>query len=159
MTDVPSAPTPPTDPPAGTPAAKQVVITTATIWRAVAIVLITLATLWGLNQMRSLVMMLAISLFLALALTPGVELSARQTGVAPRRGRRGDLRGRHRGCHRDGRAHRARDRQGRRPDREQRHPVDDQSGRLGVLEARLHIVDKQAYKDGAVTVGEFIKGS
>ena len=60
-------------PPAGPPTVRQVVITTGTIWRAVAIVLVTLAALWGLNQMRSLVMMLAVSVFFALALTPGVN--------------------------------------------------------------------------------------
>jgi predicted PurR-regulated permease PerM len=73
MTDVSSAPAPQSGPPAETPAVQQVVITTGTIWRAVAIVLATLAALWGLNQMRSLVMMLAVSLFFALALTPGVN--------------------------------------------------------------------------------------
>ena len=73
MTDVASASAPQTDPPANPPAIKQVVITTGTIWRAVAIVLATLAALWALGQMRSLVMMLVVSLFFALALTPGVN--------------------------------------------------------------------------------------
>ena len=73
-----------TDPPAETPAIKQVVITTGTIWRAVAIVLVTLAAIWGLNQMRSLVMMLVISVFFALALTPGVNCMHAKRGLAPR---------------------------------------------------------------------------
>jgi predicted PurR-regulated permease PerM len=70
---VPPARSPETVSPAAQPAIKQVVITTGTIWRAVGIVLVTLAGLWGLDQMRSLVMMLVVSLFFAFALTPGVN--------------------------------------------------------------------------------------
>ena len=73
MTDVSTAPAPQTAPPPDPPAVKQVVITTGTIWRAVGIVLVTLFAIWGLDQMRSLVMMLVVSLFFALALTPGVN--------------------------------------------------------------------------------------
>jgi predicted PurR-regulated permease PerM len=158
MTDVPSSPAPRTDPPAGPPAARQVVITTGTIWRAVAIVLVTLAALWGLNQMRSLVMMLAISLFFALALTPGVNYLHAKRGwrrgaavgaiyvigivavvvmvvlIVPAIAKVGG--------------------QISSSGTQWMTGLDTwTSSKLG-----FHIVDKQAYKDGAVTLGEFIKG-
>ena len=157
MTDVPSSPAPQTDPPASPPAVKQVVITTGTIWRAVAIVLVTLAALWGLDQMRSLVMMLAISLFFALALTPGVNYLHAKRGwrrgaavaviyvigivavvvmvvlIVPAIAKVGGH------ISQNG--------------TQWMTSLDDWvSSKLG-----FHIVDKQAYKDGAVTVGEFLK--
>ena len=116
MTDVSSAPAPQTAPPPDPPAVKQVVITTGTIWRAVGIVLATLTAIWAVDQMRGLVLMLVVSVFFTLALTPGVNYLHAQTGMAPGCGRRGDLRGRRRRRARDGRADRAGDRQGRRPD-------------------------------------------
>ena len=51
----------------------QIVITTGTLWRAVAVVLLTLAALWAVNQARSLATMLVVSIFFSLALIPGVE--------------------------------------------------------------------------------------
>ena len=51
----------------------QIVITTGTLWRAVAVVLLTLAALWAVNQARGLATMLVVSIFFALALVPGVE--------------------------------------------------------------------------------------
>lgn len=146
------------DPPAEPPTVNQVVITTGTIWRAVAIALVTLAALWGLNQMRSLVMMLAVSVFFALALTPGVNYLHAKRGwrrglavaviyvvgivavvvmivlIVPAIAKVGghiSLNG-----------------------TQWMTSLDDWlSSRLGI-----HIVDTQAYRDGAVTVGEFIKG-
>lgn len=53
--------------------ATQVVITAATMWRAVAVVLATLFALWAITQARNLVSMLIISIFFALALVPGVN--------------------------------------------------------------------------------------
>jgi predicted PurR-regulated permease PerM len=145
------------DPPADPPAVKQVVITTGTIWRAVAIVLVTLAALWGLNQMRSLVMMLAISVFFALALTPGVNYLHTRRGwrrgaavgviyvagavavvvmvvlIVPAIAKVGG--------------------QISSGGTQWMTSLDDWvSSKLG-----FHIVDKQAYKDGVVTVGEFLK--
>ncbi len=49
------------------------VIAWASVWRVIAAVLATLAALWALNQMRSLVAMIVISVFLSLALEPGVR--------------------------------------------------------------------------------------
>jgi len=49
------------------------VISWASVWRVIAAVLATLAALWALNQMRSLVAMIVISVFLSLALEPGVR--------------------------------------------------------------------------------------
>ena len=66
----------PADPPQEEPTPQnvtQIVITTGTLWRAVGVVLLTLAALWAVNQARSLAMMLVISIFFALALIPGVE--------------------------------------------------------------------------------------
>ena len=51
----------------------QIVITTGTLWRAVGVVLLTLAALWAVHQARDLATMLVISVFFALALIPGVE--------------------------------------------------------------------------------------
>ena len=139
------------------PAVKQVVITTGTIWRAVAIVLVTLAALWALNQMRSLVMMLAISVFFALAMTPGVNYLHAKRGwrrgaavgviyvigaiavivmvvlIVPAIAKVGgqiSSGGTQWMTSLDGWV----------------------SSKLG-----FHIVDRQAYKDGVITVGEFLK--
>ena len=139
------------------PEVKQVVITTGTIWRAVAIVLATVLALWALNQMRSLVMMLAISVFFALALTPGVNYLHARRGwrrgaavgviyvvgavavvvmvvlIVPAIAKVGG--------------------QISAGGTEWMTSLDTWvSSKFG-----FHIVDKQAYKDGAVTVGEFLK--
>jgi predicted PurR-regulated permease PerM len=53
--------------------ATEVVIGAATMWRAAAVVLSTLFLLWAISRARTLVSMLAISLFFALALVPGVH--------------------------------------------------------------------------------------
>ena len=151
--DRPPETTAPVDP----PAVKQVVITTGTIWRAVAIVLVTLAALWGLNQMRSLVMMLVVSVFFALALTPGVNYLHARRGwrrgaavgaiyvagvvavvimivlIVPAIAKVG-------GQISSGGS-------------QWMTSLDTWvSSKLG-----FHIVDRQAYKDGVVTVGEFLK--
>ncbi len=66
----------PGDPPpmSGSPSGvTQIVVTTGTLWRAVAVILATLAVLWALDQARSLATMLVISVFFALALVPGVN--------------------------------------------------------------------------------------
>ena len=66
----------PADPPNEQTAPQNVtrmVITTGTIWRAVGVVLLTLAALWAVSQARDLVTMLVVSIFFALALIPGVE--------------------------------------------------------------------------------------
>ena len=145
-------------PPASPPTVKQVVITTGTIWRAVGIVLVTLFAIWGLDQMRSLVMMLVVSLFFALALTPGVNYLHARRGwrrgaavgviyvvgaiavvvmvvlIVPAIAKVG-------GQISSGGS-------------QWMTSLDTwTSSKLG-----FHIVDKQAYADGAVTVGEFIKG-
>ncbi len=144
-------------PPAGPPTVRQVVITNGTVWRAVAIVLVTLAALWGLNQMRSLVMMLVISLFFAFAMTPGVNYLHAKRGwrrglavaviyvvgivavvvmlvlIVPAIAKVGghiSQNGTQWMTSLDGWT----------------------SSKLG-----FHIVDKQAYKDGTVTIGEFLK--
>lgn len=52
---------------------RQIEVAWASWWRAVAVILVTLAFLWGVNQARHLVSMLAISLFFGLALVPGVN--------------------------------------------------------------------------------------
>lgn len=49
------------------------VISWASIWRVIVAVLATLVGLWALAQMRSLVSMIVISVFLSLALEPGVR--------------------------------------------------------------------------------------
>ena len=72
----PDATPTPADPPQEQPAPQNVthiVITIGTMWRAVAVVLLTLAALWAVDQARDLVTMLVISVFFALALVPGVE--------------------------------------------------------------------------------------
>ena len=157
MTDVRSAPTPKTAPPPDPPAVKQVVITTGTIWRAVGIVLVTLFAIWGLDQMRSLVMMLVVSLFFALALTPGVNYLHARRGwrrgaavgviyvvgaiavvvmvvlIVPAIARVGG--------------------QVSSSGSQWMTSLDTwTSSKLG-----FHIVGQQAYKDGVVTVGEFLK--
>ena len=48
-------------------------ISSRSYWRAVVVVLTTLLALWAIHQARSLVTMLVISLFFALALVPGVN--------------------------------------------------------------------------------------
>jgi predicted PurR-regulated permease PerM len=50
------------------------------IWRVIVAVLATLALLWALNQMRSLVAMIVISLFFSAALEPGVRWLHRRYG-------------------------------------------------------------------------------
>lgn len=57
---------PPADP-------RHIEITWTSWWRAIAVILVTLAILWAVNQARHLVSMLAISLFFGLALVPGVN--------------------------------------------------------------------------------------
>jgi predicted PurR-regulated permease PerM len=135
----------------------QIVITTGTMWRAVGIVFITLAALWAVDQARTLATLLVISVFFALALVPGVNYLHRKRGW--RRGAAvgviylagavavvvlvvvlipaiATLGGQ---IARDG------------------------SGWMTSLDSWLadtfgvHIVDRQAYKDGVVTVGEFLK--
>ena len=131
-------------------------MTTGTIWRAVGIVLVTLFAIWGLDRMRSLVMMLVVSLFFALALTPGVNYLHARRGwrrgaavgviyvagivavvvmvvlIVPAT-------------------------QVRRPD-----PRVSGSQWMTGLDAwtssklGFHIVGRQAYKEGAVTVGRFL---
>jgi predicted PurR-regulated permease PerM len=53
--------------------ATQVVITTHTMWRAVGVLLATLAALWALNAARGFVSLIVISWFFAFALIPGVN--------------------------------------------------------------------------------------
>jgi predicted PurR-regulated permease PerM len=53
--------------------ATEVVIGVATMWRAVGVVLSTLFIVWAISRARNLVSWLAISLFFALALVPGVN--------------------------------------------------------------------------------------
>lgn len=55
------------------PEVTRVIITTGTLWRAVAIVLVTLAALWAVSQARTLVTLLVISVFFAFALVPVVN--------------------------------------------------------------------------------------
>jgi predicted PurR-regulated permease PerM len=55
------------------PAGAAVEISSRSYWRAVVVVLLTFFGLWAIHQARSLVTMLAISLFFALALVPGVN--------------------------------------------------------------------------------------
>ena len=56
------------------------VIPWASVWRVIAAVLATLVGLWALNQMRSLVAMIVISVFLSLALEPGVRWLRKKYG-------------------------------------------------------------------------------
>jgi predicted PurR-regulated permease PerM len=51
----------------------EVVIGVSTMWRAAGVVLSVLFLLWAISRARTLVSMLAISLFFALALVPGVD--------------------------------------------------------------------------------------
>jgi predicted PurR-regulated permease PerM len=53
--------------------ATEVVIGVATMWRSVGVVLSTLFIVWAISRARNLVSWLAISLFFALALVPGVN--------------------------------------------------------------------------------------
>jgi predicted PurR-regulated permease PerM len=53
--------------------ATEVVIGVSTMWRAAGVVLSVLFLLWTISRARALVSMLAISLFFALALVPGVD--------------------------------------------------------------------------------------
>lgn len=64
--DLSSEDAPPADP-------RQIEITWKTWWRAITVILVTLAFLWAVNQARHLVAMLAISIFFGLALVPGVN--------------------------------------------------------------------------------------
>jgi predicted PurR-regulated permease PerM len=153
------APTP-ADPPQEQPAPQNVthiVITISTMWRAVAVVLLTLAALWAVNQARDLVTMLVISVFFALALVPGVEHLHKKRGwrrgaavaviylvgavavvllvvlLIPAISAVGD------------------------------EIAENGSGWMTSLDDWLastfgvHIVDSQAYKDGVVTVGEVLQ--
>jgi predicted PurR-regulated permease PerM len=52
---------------------RQIEITWTSCWRAISVILVTLAFLWAVDQARHLVSMLAISLFFGLALVPGVN--------------------------------------------------------------------------------------
>jgi predicted PurR-regulated permease PerM len=52
----------------------QSVIAWRSIWRVIGGVLITLALLWAVWQMRSLVGMVLLALFLSLALEPGIRV-------------------------------------------------------------------------------------
>jgi len=130
---------------------------TGTIWRAVGIVLLTLAALWSVHQARTLATMLVVSIFFALALIPGVDHLHKKRGW-----RRGAAVGviylvgaaavlllvvvlipaittLGHDIAKNGSAWMT--------------SLDDwTSSKFGV-----HIVDKQAYKDGVVTVGEFLK--
>ncbi|MGI9586069.1 MAG: AI-2E family transporter [Acidimicrobiia bacterium] len=56
------------------------VIPWRSIWRVTAAVLATLATLWALSQMRSLVVMIVIALFLSAALEPAVRWLYKRRG-------------------------------------------------------------------------------
>ena len=58
----------------------HIVISTGTLWRGVGIVLLTLAALWALDQARTLATMVIISWFFALALVPGVNYLHRKRG-------------------------------------------------------------------------------
>ena len=152
----PTVSDPPQEPP--TPQnATHIVITIGTMWRAVAVVLLTLAALWAVNQARDLVTMLVISVFFALALVPGVEHLHKKRGwrrgaavaviylvgavavtllvvlLIPAISTVGD------------------------------EVAKNGSGWMTSLDKWLastfgvHIVDKQAYKDGVVTVGEVLQ--
>jgi predicted PurR-regulated permease PerM len=135
----------------------QIVITTGTLWRAVAVVLVTLAGLWALHQARTLTTMLVVSIFFALALIPGVEHLHKKRGwrrgsavgviylvgigallllvvlLIPAIATLADQ------ISKNGSGWMT--------------SLDDWTAHnFGV-----HIVDKQAYKDGVVTVGEFLK--
>ena len=135
----------------------QIVITTGTMWRGVVIILMTLALLWALSQARGLTTMLVISVFFALALIPAVNHLHQKRGW--RRGAAvgviyvvglvavallvvvlipaiATLGG---------------------------HIASNGGGWMTSLDTwfadtfGVHIVDQQAYKDGVVTVGEFLK--
>ena len=127
------------------------------MWRAVAVVLLTLAALWAVNQARDLVTMLVISVFFALALVPGVEHLHKKRGW--RRGAAVAV------IYLVGVVAVVRDR--RAPD-PAISTVGDEiaksgSGWMTSLDDWLastfgvHIVDKPAYKDGVVTVGEVLQ--
>ena len=58
----------------------RIVISGGTMWRAVGVILLTLAALWALNQARNLATMLVVSVFFALALIPGVDHLHRKRG-------------------------------------------------------------------------------
>jgi predicted PurR-regulated permease PerM len=134
----------------------RIVISTGTIWRAVGIILLTLAALWAVHQARTLVTMLVVSMFFALALIPGVDHLHNKRGwgrgkavaviylvgaaavvvlvvlLIPAISTLG-------------------------------HNISQNgSGWMTGLDNwtsstfNVHIVDKQAYKDGVVTVGEFL---
>jgi predicted PurR-regulated permease PerM len=135
----------------------QIVITTGTVWRTVGIILLTLAALWAVNQARTLATMLVVSVFFALALVPGVEHLHQKRGwrrgaavgviylvgavavvvlvvvLIPAVSTLGQ------------------------------QIAKNGSGWMTGLDNwtsskfSVHIVDKQAYKDGVVTVGEFLK--
>jgi len=55
------------------PVGALVEVSSRSYWRAVLVILVTLLGLWAIHQARSLVTMLVISLFFALALVPGVN--------------------------------------------------------------------------------------
>jgi predicted PurR-regulated permease PerM len=157
MSDLAATRPPQSAPPADPSDARKVAITASSIWRAVGIVLVTLAIIWGLNQARSLVTMLVISLFFALALIPGVNYLHAKRGwrrgaavgviyavgvvailvllvlIVPAVARVGGQIGQNGSQWLTG--------------------LDSWvASKFGV-----HIVDGQAYKDGVVTVGDFIK--
>jgi predicted PurR-regulated permease PerM len=156
----PSVKPPPADLPEAPAAPKnvtQIVITTSTIWRVVGVILLTLAALWAVHQARTLVTMLVVSIFFALALIPGVDHLHKKRGW--RRGAAVAV------IYLVGAAAvvllvvvliPAISTLG--------HNISQNgSGWMTSLDHwtaskfGVHIVDKQAYKDGVVTVGEFLK--
>jgi predicted PurR-regulated permease PerM len=70
----------PVDLPTSEDRVTQVGITTRTMWRAVAVVLATLAGLWAVSQARHFVSMLVVAMFIGLALVPGVNHLHRTRG-------------------------------------------------------------------------------
>jgi len=152
-----SAPADPPQQPAAPKNVTQIVITTSTIWRVVGVILLTLAALWAAHQARTLVTMLVVSVFFALALIPGVDHLHKKRGW--RRGAAVAV------IYLVGAAavvllvvvlipaistlgHEV-----AKNGSSWMTSLDDwTSSKFGV-----HIVDKQAYKDGVVTVGEFLK--
>lgn len=65
---------------AGRTEVTRVTVSARTMWRAVGIVLLTLAGIWALNQARGLVSLLVYSMFFALALVPGVNYLHQKRG-------------------------------------------------------------------------------
>jgi predicted PurR-regulated permease PerM len=70
----------PVDGPTSAEQVTQVVITTRTMWRAVAVLLATLFGMWAVSQARHFVSMLVVAMFIGLALVPGVNHLHRKRG-------------------------------------------------------------------------------